>query len=779
MYFKSFSLAIAVLVCIQLISADTTGNSNELDKGFGFSEMQIIKLDQGIQNLLSSEFNNDGFKDLAVANNYKSRIEILLQKKPGQNPNRSKIFDEDINTLTENQRFEKIQIPVSVQIHNLVSGDFNSDGLYDFAYYGEPAGLYILLQKKDSSDSADIINWERPKKINVQDGLNYTNALVCTDINNDGKDDLLLAAKNGIYTITQTEAGELSKPVKYPFAEDILWVETAGLNADKNLDLIVITNQVQKNTRIRMGMGNGRFGPVRQFTIERPIAIDFVNRNNGNTKMLTIERQSGRLSCYQLTKKEKSSPEFTQILYPLPDSQQKYERDITTGDFNGDSLQDIVISFPASAEIALYQQSENGTLSDPKKFPAYSGITSIHSADIDNDSIDELIILSTSEKTVGISHFTNNRFEFPKSLNLPGEPIGIVPAELGKANTIDCFYLYRDSNDVRYMDVVYGLGTNKQKMAGLELKIDDLQSNPEGLVAADADQDGLTDLIIFVSRYTKPIFVRQTSKGKFKVIDKAGGVSALENARIEGTVLTNLDETPEKELLVAYGNFARSLVFKDQNWQVLDQYNARQTSNEIDSAITFDLDNDKKMEILLFDGTNEVVQVLKADDDKTYRFEKEFELGKWRLKKVLPYNFYGDSGLLIFDGQKFAILKTDQHSFDLDQVFSYESEIKDAKYGRMAVGNLNDNPDIETALVDYKKKYIEILSFDDSFQPSPAFRFKVFEEKSYLQQQSISTIEPREVLIDDLTADGLEDLIVIVHDRIIIYPQDNHSKPAN
>ena len=33
-------------------------------------------------------------------------------------------------------------------------------------------------------------------------------------------------------------------------------------------------------------------------------------------------------------------------------------------------------------------------------------------------------------------------------------------------------------------------------------------------------------------------------------------------------------------------------------------------------------------------------------------------------------------------------------------------------------------------------------------------------------------IEPREAVVDDVTGDGKNDLIIIVHDRILVYPQE-------
>jgi hypothetical protein len=32
--------------------------------------------------------------------------------------------------------------------------------------------------------------------------------------------------------------------------------------------------------------------------------------------------------------------------------------------------------------------------------------------------------------------------------------------------------------------------------------------------------------------------------------------------------------------------------------------------------------------------------------------------------------------------------------------------------------------------------------------------------------------EPREALVSDVTGDGKNDLVVVVHDRILVYPQE-------
>ena len=53
-------------------------------------------------------------------------------------------------------------------------------------------------------------------------------------------------------------------------------------------------------------------------------------------------------------------------------------------------------------------------------------------------------------------------------------------------------------------------------------------------------------------------------------------------------------------------------------------------------------------------------------------------------------------------------------------------------------------------------------------------RFKLFEKKSYRSKKRSggkSSAEPRELKIADVTNDGKNDLVTVIHDRIIIYPQ--------
>ena len=75
--------------------------------------MEIIKLDWGIQALRVADFNGDGRNDIALTNNRRARIELLLQKEAigsGEKDFTIDPSDIDVNAITAPTRFEKQNI---------------------------------------------------------------------------------------------------------------------------------------------------------------------------------------------------------------------------------------------------------------------------------------------------------------------------------------------------------------------------------------------------------------------------------------------------------------------------------------------------------------------------------------------------------------------------------------------------------------------------------------------------------------------------------------------
>jgi hypothetical protein len=50
--------------------------------------------------------------------------------------------------------------------------------------------------------------------------------------------------------------------------------------------------------------------------------------------------------------------------------------------------------------------------------------------------------------------------------------------------------------------------------------------------------------------------------------------------------------------------------------------------------------------------------------------------------------------------------------------------------------------------------------------------FNVFEEDRHYRGKKGGALEPRDGIIADLNGDGLDDLVLLVHDRFLCYYQD-------
>jgi hypothetical protein len=768
-------------------------DSDDISAYYGFGEIEIIKLDWGIQDMRIADFNGDGRKDIAVSNNRRARIELLLQKEsigPGEKDIAIDPNDIDVNAITPPTRFEQQSIAVSEKLLSLVCGDLNSDGRTDLAYYGEPKALYVLLQKaeENAADKSMTTSWPTKKRIDINDGLPTSNALVCADLNNDGAADLALAGRDCIYIIVQEKDGSLAEPEKYPTSSQILGIEVGDLNGDNINDLICITNDIEKPLHVRFGLKTGQLGPQLQFAIERPFALitDNIDKADGD-EVLIVDSLSGRLICYRLANESRKDADWPILFYPLASGQEDTKRDLVLGDFDGDGLADVAISDPGAAELILYKQTAGLGLAEPVRFPAFADITSLSAVDMDADGKSELGVLSLKEKVIGISEFEDDRLSFPKPVDVTGEPVAMELADVDGDDKIDCLYISRSDDDVRTLRAVYNLAAaEKADRDRLALELKKLSANPDGMKVLDVDQDSLMDVLIFIS-YEPPILVRQVKKNKFEVVDSPNTQSSLiKDASQRSISIANVDGKAGDELLIAQNNFARSLVFSDgQTWNVVDQYNAKSTENQILAVGAFDIDTGEPMDrptILLLDGQKGQLQILKAGSDKTYRVEKVLDVGNFNSAAHLKMLFAPLTGsdvksLLLFDSKQFAIitpLSSKNSSQTLEQQFSYETKIKDGIYGNLAAGDINSDGRTDIVMVEYGHSHIEILALDADEKPVPAMRFKIFEEKSYRDSKPRpkASAEPRELTIADVSGDGKDDLVTVIHDRIIIYPQD-------
>ena len=89
----------------------------------------------------------------------------------------------------------------------------------------------------------------------------------------------------------------------------------------------------------------------------------------------------------------------------------------------------------------------------------------------------------------------------------------------------------------------------------------------------------------------------------------------------------------------------------------------------------------------------------------------------------------------------------------------------------MVAGDFNGNGRKDLIFLETARNNLDIVSFDSHHKLVPAIRWQVFEAHTF-RGAANAVPEPREALVSDVTGDRKNDLIVLVHDRILVYPQE-------
>jgi hypothetical protein len=78
-------------------------------------------------------------------------------------------------------------------------------------------------------------------------------------------------------------------------------------------------------------------------------------------------------------------------------------------------------------------------------------------------------------------------------------------------------------------------------------------------------------------------------------------------------------------------------------------------------------------------------------------------------------------------------------------------------------------------VLDAKEQMCQVLTFSAARKLLPATEFKVFESRLFTRGEA-REMEPSQAIIADVTGDGKDDLVLVVHDRVLIYPQMTEAK---
>ncbi|MEX0716842.1 MAG: VCBS repeat-containing protein [Planctomycetaceae bacterium] len=763
-------LVAAGLVVGTNVAADD-GDEPDLSPHYGFLPLEIFKLEQRSAHMLAADLDGDGLTDLLIADNSHSRLDLLLQRreKPAERATK-----ELANHIDSDWRFEHVKIPVDKEITSLAVGDFDGDGRTDIAYFGSPDRLIIRYQD-------DKQDWSRRTEFRLPDVEERPWNVAAGDLDGDGKTDLAVLGKTQSYVILQDKEGKLAQPKSLMNTSEKLGLaRIVDIDGDGRDDLCYLADEPEGRALcVRRQTADGRLGPELRFPLGRPRAVTLADVDGKpGTEILTIDSRTGRLTVRKLVPPDdddaEDEPVGRLVQYGFGSRSSSRERDLATGDLDGDGLIDVVVTDPEAARMIVYRQVEKRGLDLGEAYPGLVGAEHVRVADVDGDGSAEVVVLSVREKTIGLSRLQGNRLTFPASLPVQDEPVAFDLADLDRDGKPEVVYIARrrEARDSRYLlrALKWSKGDEWKPLpfgASNEIALD-LPGEPKRLTTLDANRDRRPDFLAFIGLDRPPALLVTDADGVPKQVDSPGGIRLGDVAA--GAVFVGGEKHP---LLVAQENFARNMRLDDKNqWEVVDQYNATETNARIAGVAALDLDGEEGEEIVLVDTGVKKLRILRQEDD-LHRPWREIEMESFLYESARVADLDGDGrdDLLLMGRGKFAVLYAGRRELRLKDVGSFETRLKDTSFADVVAGDLNGDGTTDLALIDTQSHYVEIVRCEPESGPRHAIHFRLFEEKNFSGAR-IGGTEPRESLIADVTGDGLPDLVLLAHDRVLVLPQD-------
>ncbi len=740
----------------------------DLSAYYGFGPLEIFKLERRSNSMLAGDFNHDGRTDLALIDNSHSRIDLLLQR--ASPPEKAEtVANAKANEISSHWRFEHAKIPVDRNLSAMTTGDFNGDGRVDLAYFGDPDRLVLRFQPETG-------DWKKKHQIRLADVEGQSWGIAAGDLNNDGRDDLAVLGKRVTYLILQTSPGEFAPPVEIRNTAERLGLAMIGdLDGDERNDLFYTASDGdERSVSARLQNEAGQLGPEIRFNLKDTrglVLYDFVE--GAGREVVAIDGTTGRVRIAQFEREGNPDGELAARLvqYGFGEPGSAKRRDLATGDLNGDGLTDVVVTDPNAAQLIVFLQHENYGLDLGAAYPSFLGVEQVRLSDIDGDGRAEVFVLSNQEKSVGLCRLQKGRLSFPTTLPITGEPVAFELIDLDGDGNVEVLYLEKAGRKKYVLRRLreHSEGEWESAPVGSDEGKLSLSSEPSSMQAIDANQDGQTDVLLTSAVGRPPTLLVTNSKGVLEPVKSAGGLQLGDVKR--GALFSGQLESPVT--LVAQKNFARSVRLDDQNrWQVLDQYNPDESGAKIEGVATLDLDGHPGNELVLVDTGVGKLRIMRKDGELYVPWE-QIDIGAFPYiaAKVADLNHDGRNDLLLFGAQRFLTVYAGERPPVFKDVMTFESKLDDGFFADLVAGDLNGDGNPDVAMFDVVEHNIEILTRRGTSLVH-AINFKVFEEKNFGRRSS-GGAQPREALIADVTGDGRDDLILLVHDRVLVYPQDD------
>ncbi|CAF3792437.1 unnamed protein product [Rotaria sp. Silwood1] len=464
---------------LDLITANSKNNSINILMGHGNGSFDIPRVySTGIDSyplaVAIGDVNNDNRPDLITANAGTNSIGILLG------------FDYTTFQSQKTYSSENIRRP-----HNIITNDFNKDTYLDIVITCHLSdNIGVLLGYSNGSFGAmmtySIGNGSRPESLAVHDFNN--DGLLDIVIANSGTNDIgiLLGYGNESFTaMIRYSTGNNSTPMA---------IALTDMNNDGRTDIVVVNSNTD-TIGILLGRGNLTFDTIITYQIENgatptSVAVDDFD-NDGQMDIAVVNYFSDSITVFL---GYENGSFRSQLTYST--GYQSMPSWITVGDFNGDNQPDLAISNYDMNNVGIFLGYRNGTFAPVTEFFTGDGSSPVcvEAGDFNNDGILDLAVANYGTSGIVVLFgFGDGSFLLGTAYQtgLGSSPYALALGDFNNDSRLDVAVVNEKSNDVSIF-----LGYGREFYAGITSYSTGFGSQPHAVSIGDVNNDGLSDIVV-------------------------------------------------------------------------------------------------------------------------------------------------------------------------------------------------------------------------------------------------------------------------------------------
>jgi len=735
---------------------------------------EVARLAWDTRGMVQADFDRDGKLDVALINNENSKLVLLYQRVPGSpalaGGGQRAVSRDRWQPELEDARFQKVSLPADQRHFSLAAGDFDGDGRPDVALTGAADALTVRFQ-------GDAAGFSKTWTYRNFEPLQSTRSMVAADLNQDGKTDLAVLAKNKLLLFFQLPAGGFAEPVTYLTTEEKAgYLIAEDVNGDKNPDLLYLAASGEGSLRLRLQMAPGAFAAEMALDYKLPAYGFSTSRNAAGLLVLNrINAKSRLIERHTLTMQAPGAVQNDKLLPTLHAPPGGVKNALhAMGDFNGDGLLDIAQADGKSASVSLYLQQPDGAFAEPQSFPSLAGINGL-AAVTPTAGQPALVVVTSAREGLGISRYSaEGRLEFPVVQALEGAPASVTPVKRPGGITLPVVLTEKEKSWSLQTLTPGANGTWSPVVQPLKT----LKREPNGIRAGDLNGDGRDDLLILLPKDPALVLPAKSDTPGFADPLKETPTlkSQLSDFTPERLGLADLNDDKRAEIITASPGYARSLRLNPENTDlvIVDQANSRTAEDKLTQPISADMDGDGAAELLFQEGGTGFWQVLRKDSAGVWRPTLRLEADPTECTSAFAVSLGREPRpwLLAFCKDRFWTAPLSGSRPALSLTASDETDLKGSTYFQVVAADLNSDGQEELIAFDSASKLLEVLHPGGITGEGwkSLLHFVLFEENIHFRGRK-GEDDVREVLTGDFTGDGKPDLLLLLHDRLLLYPQ--------